>query len=123
MGIQGNENSFFTCYLKVVLDDSISHYYCSFVCYARYCFTLFDLGQYGSDNGSGVLMKSKINELFENEKLNIPSPLRINNLSTNRLSYVILGDKIFYDYCVHFRVHKLKSSAFFFINYLRCNTL
>ena len=37
MGIQGNENSFFTCYLKVVLDqffwnlefvldDSISHY-------------------------------------------------------------------------------------------------
>ena len=27
MGIQENENSFFTCYLKVVLDDSISHYY------------------------------------------------------------------------------------------------
>ena len=37
MGVQGNENSFFTCYLKVVLDqffwnleftldDSISHY-------------------------------------------------------------------------------------------------
>ena len=28
MGIQGNENSFFTCYLKVVLNDSISHYFC-----------------------------------------------------------------------------------------------
>ena len=27
MSIQENENSFFACYLKVVLDDSISHYY------------------------------------------------------------------------------------------------
>ena len=27
MSIQGNENSFFTRYLKLVLDDSISHYY------------------------------------------------------------------------------------------------
>ena len=26
MSMQGNENLFFTCYLKVVLDDSISHY-------------------------------------------------------------------------------------------------
>ena len=26
MSIQGNENSFFTCHLKAVLDDFISHY-------------------------------------------------------------------------------------------------
>ena len=48
------------------------------VCDANYCFTRFDLGQYGSNNDSGVLMKLKMNELFEKEKLNIPSPSHIN---------------------------------------------
>ena len=65
------------------------------VCNAKYCFTLFDLGQYGSSNDSRVLIKSKMNELFENEKLNIPSASHINNFPINPVPYVILGDEIF----------------------------
>ena len=53
------------------------------VCDAKYCFTLFDLRKYGSNNDSGVLMKSRMSELFENEKLNIPSASHINNFPIN----------------------------------------
>ena len=31
---------------------------------ANYCFTLFDLGQFGSNNDSGVLASSEICEIF-----------------------------------------------------------
>ena len=40
-------------------------------------------------------MKSKFNELFENEKLNIRSPSHINNFSIYLVPYVILADEIF----------------------------
>ena len=39
-------------------------------------------------------MKSKINELFGNKKLNIPSASYINNCPINPVPYVILGDEI-----------------------------
>ena len=29
------------------------------VCGAKYCFTILDVGQYGSNNDSGVLLNSK----------------------------------------------------------------
>ena len=31
-----------------------------FVCDAKYCFTVFHMGQYGSNNNSGVLLNSKM---------------------------------------------------------------
>ena len=34
------------------------------ICDANYCFTLFDLGQFGSNNDSGVLASSQIGEIF-----------------------------------------------------------
>ena len=34
------------------------------ICDANYCFTLFDLGQFGSNNDSGVLASSQIREIF-----------------------------------------------------------
>lgn len=43
------------------------------VCNAKHCFTLFDLRQEDvSNNDSRVLMKSKMNKSFENDKLSIP---------------------------------------------------
>ena len=35
------------------------------ICDSNYCFTLFDIGHYGSNNDSGVLAKSKIGEMIE----------------------------------------------------------
>ena len=35
------------------------------ICDSNYCFTLFDLGHYGSNNDSVVLVKSKIGEMIE----------------------------------------------------------
>ena len=35
------------------------------ICDSNYCFTLFDLGHYDSNNDSGVLAKSKIGEMIE----------------------------------------------------------
>ena len=53
------------------------------VCNAKYCFTLSDLRQEDvSNNDSRVLMKSKMNKSFENEKLNIPQSSHINFLIT-----------------------------------------
>ena len=39
---------------------------------ANYCFTLFDLGQFGSNNDSGVLASSQTGEIFEDELLPVP---------------------------------------------------
>ena len=39
---------------------------------ANYCFTMFDLGQYGSNNDSGVLMNSELNKKLEQGALSIP---------------------------------------------------
>ena len=65
------------------------------ICDSKYCFTLFDLGQYGSNNDSGALLKSKISELFENSVLNIPPPSDIDGFPSNPVPYVLLGDEIF----------------------------
>ena len=84
------------------LSGSLYHNYKGFfsivllaICDSKYCFTLFDLGQYGSNNDGGVLLKSKINELFENSVLNIPPPSDTDGFPTNPVPYVILGDEIF----------------------------
>ena len=41
----------------------------------NYYFTLFDLGQYGSYNDSGVLASSQIGEIFEDELLHEPEDI------------------------------------------------
>lgn len=42
------------------------------ICDANYCFTLFDLGQYGRNNDRGVLASSQMGEMFEDELLHVP---------------------------------------------------
>lgn len=84
------------------LSGSLYHNYKGFfsivllaICDAKYCFTLFDLGQYGSNNDSGVLAKSKMNSLFEENALNVPGPTDIENFPKNPAPYVLVGDDIF----------------------------
>ena len=65
------------------------------VCDARYCFTLYDVGQYGSNNDRGILKNSKMGELFEKNELHFPKPKTLEGCSMEPLSYFILGDEIF----------------------------
>ena len=47
------------------------------VCDANYCFSLIDIGQYGSNNDSGVLVAFKMGQLFEDDEMNLPSSSKI----------------------------------------------
>ena len=73
------------------------------ICDANYCFTLFDLGQYGSNNDSGILVNSKMGDLFETNSLNVPGdsnlddssifPTRRQNLSLEKMAHATLPRK------------------------------
>jgi len=65
------------------------------ICDAKYCFTLVDIGQYGSNNDSGVLAKSEIGKRFEENKMNLPAPRKVNSCSYDPLPYYLVGDEIF----------------------------
>ena len=65
------------------------------VCDAEYCFTLFDLGSYGSNNDSGVLANSSMGELFEKGKMKLPQPESLPACSFEPLPFFLLGDEIF----------------------------
>ena len=65
------------------------------ICNARYCFTLFDVGQYGSNNDAGVLANSSIGKKIKAGEMNIP-PLRdLEGCSFDALPYYLVGDEIF----------------------------
>ena len=64
------------------------------ICDANYCFTLFDLGQYGSNNDSGILANSKMGDLFKTNSLNVPGDSNLDDSSIN-LPDFLLGDEIF----------------------------
>ena len=64
------------------------------VCDANYCFTLFDLGQYGSNNDSGVLLNSKMGQLFDENSLHVPESKRHEGCD-EPLPFYLLGDEIF----------------------------
>ena len=65
------------------------------VCDANYCFTLIDLGQYGSNNDSGVLSSSFMGEMFDQNSMNLPALSKIHPSSEEKLPYFLLGDEIF----------------------------
>ena len=64
------------------------------ICDANYCFTLFDLGQYGSNNDGGILANSKMGDLSETNSRNVPGDSNLDDSSIN-LPYFLLGDEIF----------------------------
>ena len=65
------------------------------VCNANYCFMIIDLGQYGSNNDSGVLASSVMGVMFDNGEMNLPAPSKIYQLPDQDLPYFLLGDEIF----------------------------
>lgn len=65
------------------------------VCDANYCFTLVDIGQYGSNNDSGILANSRIGQMFDDNEMFVPENSKISQLSDQRLPYFLLGDEIF----------------------------
>ena len=54
------------------------------ICNTNYCFILFNLGQFGSNNDSGLLENSEFGQLFEQNRLNLPAET---NLITNKESH------------------------------------
>ena len=65
------------------------------MCDADYCFTFFDLGQYGSNNDSGVLASSKMGQAFEADEINLPDAEDYDGCKFKPLPYFMLGDDIF----------------------------
>ena len=65
------------------------------ICDSNYCFTLFNLGHYGSNNDSEVLAKSKIGEMIGVRELDIPAPSTYITCDFDPLSYFLVGDEIF----------------------------
>ena len=63
------------------------------ICDAKYCFTYVDVGQYGSNNDSGVLANSEIG--LEGDCLKVPDPETLLGCSIDPLPYYLVGDEIF----------------------------
>ena len=64
------------------------------ICDAKYNFILVDMGQYGSNNDSGVLAHSAIGHAFENNSIRMPEVEKIDDCDLE-LPYYLLGDEIF----------------------------
>ena len=65
------------------------------ICDANYCFTMFDLGQYGSNNDSGVLANSEMGQMFDSYLLNVPEDSKLTENHEETMPYFLLGDEIF----------------------------
>ena len=65
------------------------------ICDSNYCFTLFDLGHYGSNNDSGVLANSEMKEVFETQNMGIPEASKYMTCDFEPLPYFLVGDEIF----------------------------
>ena len=65
------------------------------ICDPNYCFTLYDVGSYGSNNDCGILAKSSMGEGFEYGEIKLPDPQALPGCSFNPLPFYILGDDIF----------------------------
>ena len=65
------------------------------VCNADYCFTLYDIGSYGSNNDSGVLANSMMGRMLEDNRLKVPIPEKLDGCKCEPLPYFLVGDEIF----------------------------
>ena len=63
-------------------------------CDACYNFSMIDVGQYGSNNDSGVLLNSEMGQGFEENKLNVPDQTFLKDTDLE-LPFYLVGDKIF----------------------------
>ncbi|KAJ8970996.1 hypothetical protein NQ317_012109 [Molorchus minor] len=63
------------------------------LCDASYCFTLVDIGAYGTQSDGGVLRNSTIGKLFHQEAMKIPPPKEVPNGPV--LPYVVISYEAF----------------------------
>ena len=64
------------------------------VCDARYCFSFVDVGEYGSNNDSGVLKNSNMGKMFDRNQMGVPDSELIEG-TNYELPYFLVGDEIF----------------------------
>ena len=65
------------------------------VCDANYCFSLLDIGNYGSNNDAGILANSKMGKRFKAGKFNLPAPEKLNGCPLDSTPFFLVGDDIF----------------------------
>ena len=66
------------------------------ICDAHYCFTLVDIGDYGSNNDSGIFSNSEMGKLFQNGKMHLPQPDCLEDSAIqSALPYFLVGDEAF----------------------------
>ena len=65
------------------------------VCDARYCFTLVDVGDFGSNNDSGILASLEMKKGFENDDFYLPCPSPMPGCKLEEVPYFLVGDEIF----------------------------
>ncbi|XP_030749395.1 protein ALP1-like [Sitophilus oryzae] len=63
-------------------------------CDSKYCFTLVDIGAYGSQSDGGIFRHSIFGQRREENDLNIPEATTLNGCST-RLPYFLVADEAF----------------------------
>ena len=64
------------------------------ICDSNYCFSFVDVGEYGSNNDSGVLKNSKMGRMFARNEMNLPKAEKIDGETWNT-PYFLVGDEIF----------------------------
>ena len=64
------------------------------VCDARYCFCFADVGEYGSNNDSGVLKNSNMGKMFDRNQMGVPDSELIEG-TNYELPYFLFRDEIF----------------------------
>lgn len=65
------------------------------VCDAHYVFSFVNVGDYGSNNDSGILQNSPLGKALENNTLGIPVPEPLDGCNIQQLPYFLVGDEIF----------------------------
>ena len=64
------------------------------VCDAKYNFTMVDVGQYGSDNDSGVLINSEVGQKFEGRSFDLPDAEKLGGCPVGELPYYLVSNEI-----------------------------
>ena len=65
------------------------------VCDANDCFTLYDLGGYGSNDDCGILLNSEMGRRLEEKRINLPIAEDLDGCNYKSLPYYLICDKIF----------------------------
>ena len=77
-----NYKGFFSIVLMAVYD-------------ARYCCMLVNVGDFGSNNDSGILAKSSMGKRFEEQKMNVPNAKSLLGYAEDNIPFFLVGDEIF----------------------------